>query len=92
VIRSFRHKGLKRFFETGSKAGIQPDHAAKLRRILGRLDAAQAPNDMGLPGYDLHPLTGPLAGRWSVTVSGNWRVVFRMEGPDAYDVDYVDYH
>ncbi len=92
MIRSFRHKGLKRFVETGSKAGIDPNHAAKLRRMLGRLDTAQVPSDMGLPGYDLHPLTGNLAGTWSVTVSGNWRVVFRMEGPDAYDVDYVDYH
>lgn len=92
MIRSFRHKGLKRFFETGKKAGIDPSHAAKLGRMLGRLDTAQAPGDMGLPGYDLHPLKGNLAGLWSVTVSGNWRVIFRMAGPDAYDVDYVDYH
>lgn len=92
MIRSFRHKGLKRFFETGSKAGINPDHAAKLRRFLGRLDAAQVPSDMGLPGHDLHPLTGDLEGSWSVTVNGNWRLTFRMQDQYADDVDYLDYH
>jgi len=92
MIRSFRHKGLERFYQTGSKAGINPDHAGKLRRMLGRLDVAETPQDMGLPGYGLHPLMGALAGSWSVTVSGNWRLTFRMDGQDAFDVDYLDYH
>ncbi|MFZ5862793.1 MAG: type II toxin-antitoxin system RelE/ParE family toxin [Nitrospirota bacterium] len=92
MIRTFRHKGLAKFFESGRKAGILPDHAGKLRRILTALDRATAPSDMGLPGFGLHPLTGRLDGFWAVTVSGNWRVVFRMEGRDAYDVNYLDYH
>jgi toxin HigB-1 len=92
VIRGFAHKGLERFFRNGSKAGIQPSHAKRLRLILTVLNAAVAPGDMGLPGLDLHPLKGARAGLWSVSVSGNWRVTFRFEGRDAADVDYVDYH
>ena len=92
MIRGFRHKGLARFFETGSKSGIQVQHAARLRLILGRLGAATAPNDMALPGLDLHPLKGNQRGRWAVSVSGNWRITFGFVGKDANAVDYEDYH
>lgn len=92
MIKGFLHRGLKAFFETGSKAGIQPHHASKLARQLARLDAAQAAEDMNLPGWRLHQLTGNLTGHWSVTVNGNWRLTFRFEGEDAVLVDYQDYH
>lgn len=92
MIRSFRHKGLERFFLEGGKSGIQPAHAAKLRLRLGRLDAASVPADMNLPGWRLHPLKGVLKGRWAVSVSGNWRLVFVFEGGHAIQVDYLDYH
>ncbi|AJD49865.1 Plasmid maintenance system killer protein [Isoalcanivorax pacificus W11-5] len=92
MIRSFRHKGLARFFQTGTTAGIQPAHAARLRLILGRLHAAREPCDMALPGLRLHPLSGRRADIWSVTVSANWRVTFRFDGEDAEVVDYEDYH
>lgn len=92
VIKSFAHKGLQRFFQTGSKAGIQPKHEERLRLILTVLNSAAAPRDVGLPGLDLHPLKGELAGRWSVNVSGNYRIIFRLRGQNAFDVDYVDYH
>jgi len=92
MIKSFRHKGLKQFAESGSKAGIQPKHAPRLRRILTALDAASRPEDMNAPGNDLHPLKGNLAGHWSVNVSGNWRMTFLFEGEDAVLVDYQDYH
>ena len=92
MIRSFRHKGLQRFYESGSKAGIQPDHADRLRLVVGRLDASTTPGDMDLPGMVLHPLKGDRKGTWSVRVSGNWRVTFRFEGEDAEVVDYEDYH
>jgi proteic killer suppression protein len=92
VIRGFRHKGLGRFFETGSKSGIQAQHSARLRLILGRLSAATSPNDMALPGLDLHPLKGNQQGRWAVSVSGNWRITFGSVGKDVGAVDYEDYH
>jgi proteic killer suppression protein len=92
VIRSFAHKGLERFFRNGSKAGIQAQHAARLRIQLGMLDDAGAPEDMNAPGWRLHPLKGNLAGHWSVTVNGNWRLTFSFEGEDAILVDYQDYH
>jgi proteic killer suppression protein len=92
VIRSFRHKGLGKFFETGSKAGIQPQHAERLRLILGRLSAATAPRDVALPGLNLHELVGARKGTWAVSVSGNWRVTFKFVGKDADAVDYEDYH
>jgi proteic killer suppression protein len=92
MIRSFRHKGLARFFATGSVAGIRPEHARRLRLILGQLQAARVPNDMALPGLRLHPLKGDRAGLWAVDVSGNWRVVFRFIDVDVLEVDYVDYH
>ena len=92
MIRSFKHKGLAKFFETGSKAGIQSAHADRLRLILGRLNAAVKAEDMGLPGLRLHPLKGERKGTWAVWVSGNWRITFRFVGPDAEVVDYEDYH
>ncbi len=92
MIRSFAHKGLEQLFARGSKAGIQPAHAARLRRQLAQLDQATAPQDMNLPGWRLHPLKGDLAGHWSVWVSGHWRLTFRFAGADAEVVDYQDYH
>ena len=92
MIKSFRHKGLESFFQTGTKKGIQPSHANRLRVQLGALDNATVPEDMNVPGWRLHGLTGDLAGHWSVTVNGNWRLTFRIEGPDAELVDYQDYH
>jgi toxin HigB-1 len=92
MIQSFRHKGLAKFFATGSRAGIQAVHADRLRLILAALNAAAVPSDMGLPGLKLHPLKGARSGIWSVNVSGNWRVTFRFSGKDAVDIDYEDYH
>ena len=92
MIRSFRHRGLEAFFRTGGKAGIRPDHAAKLRKQLFALDLAKSAGDMNAPGWRLHPLTGKYKGFWSVTVNGNWRLIFRFEGADAELVDYLDYH
>jgi proteic killer suppression protein len=93
MIKSFRHKGLQSFFETGSRAGIRPDHAAKLRLILAALHAAESAEDlMPPPGWRLHALQGGYAGHWSLTVSGNWRVIFQFDGHDVALVDYVDYH
>jgi len=92
VITSFKHKGLERFFATGSKAGVQPQHAERLRLILGRLSASASANDMNLPGLDLHELRGDRKGTWSVKVSGNWRVTFAFVGKNAVDVNYEDYH
>jgi proteic killer suppression protein len=92
VITSFRHRGLERFFTSGSKAGVRPEHAERLRLVLGRLSAATNAQDMDLPGLRLHRLKGRLKGRWSVTISGNWRVTFAFLGKDAVQIDYEDYH
>ena len=92
MIKSFAHKGLQEFFETGTKKGIQAEHSAKLGRILDRLDASICAQDMDLPGYRLHQLKGNMQDLWSVTVNGNWRITFYFEGQDAYLVDYQDYH
>lgn len=92
MIKSFRHAGLQAFFETGSKAGIRPEHAPRLNRILGVLDAATVAEQVNIPGFKLHKLTGNLQGHWSVTVSGNWRVIFRFDNGEAELVDYLDYH
>ena len=92
MIRSFKHKGLEQFFITGSKKGIQPDHADKIARILDRLDASISPADMNLPGYRLHGLKGQEADIWAVTVNGNWRITFKFADQDAFVVDYRDYH
>lgn len=92
MITSFVHKGLAKFFETGSTAGIQAKHAAKLRLILMQLDSAATVDDVNFHGANLHPLKGDKRGLWAVKVSGNWRITFRFEGTDAYIVDYMDYH
>ncbi|MBW2616565.1 MAG: type II toxin-antitoxin system RelE/ParE family toxin [Deltaproteobacteria bacterium] len=92
MIKNFRHKGLKKLYDTGSHQGVRPEHARRLRLILARLDAIQAPQDMELPGLDLHPLKGKYKGFWAVSVSGNWRVLFRFEANNAVDVNYLDYH
>jgi len=92
AILTFRHKGLERFFLRGTTAGIQARHARRLRLILGRLNVAREPRDMGLPGLDLHPLKGERKGTWAVSLSGNWRITFAFSGPDVVNVDYEDYH
>ena len=92
MIATFRHKGLEAFFRKGSKAGIQPRHAGKLRVLLTTLDSAKQPDDMNAPGWRLHSLTGDLAGHYSVTVNGNWRMTFAFDGENAELVDYLDYH
>ncbi len=92
VIKSFQHAGLEKFFKTGSKAGIQPAHANKLRLQLLTLAAASKPKAMDLPGWELHPLQGALFGHWSVKVNANWRMTFYFEGENAILVDYQDYH
>jgi proteic killer suppression protein len=92
MIRSFKHKGLKKLYETGSRQGINPDQINRLRLILARLDASVDPQDMNLPGLKLHPLKGKYKEFWAVTVSGNWRVIFRFENNHVFDVDYIDYH
>jgi proteic killer suppression protein len=92
MIKHFRHKGLAGFYETGSKAGIQAKHTDRIRLILARLNASHEPRDMNLPGLRLHSLSGEYQGYWAVDVSGNWRIVFRFEGQDVIDVDYLDYH
>lgn len=92
MIKSFIHKGLEVFFRDGSKAGIQPHHANRLRLQLTMLDKAKSAQDMNAPGWRLHALSGSLAGHYSITVNGNWRVTFRFEGEDAVLVDYQDYH
>lgn len=92
MIKSFRHKGLQRFFETGSKAGIQARHERRLRLLLSRLDDAKLAKDMDAPGWKLHSLKGELKGHWAVWVDGNWRLTFTFEGEDAILVDYRDYH
>ena len=92
MIKSFKHKGLRKFFESGNRKGIIAEHTSKLARILDRLDASLQPSDMNLPGYKLHQLLGKNKGTWSVRVSGNWRVTFQFEDEDAIMVDYRDYH
>ena len=92
MIKSFKHKGLEKFFTTGSKAGIQVAHAVRLNIQLSALDAAENPLQLNIPGWNLHPLSGDLKGHWSVKVNGNWRLTFTFNGTDAEIVDYQDYH
>jgi len=92
AIKTFKHKGLKKFFNTGSKAGITPSHARNLALILDQLDASYKATDMKYPGSDFHGLEGDLKDFYSVHVSGNWVVIFRFEGNNAYDIGYLDYH
>ncbi|MGD0887405.1 MAG: type II toxin-antitoxin system RelE/ParE family toxin [Thermodesulfovibrionales bacterium] len=92
MIKTFSHKGLEDFFYGGTKKGIRVNHAKKLADILDRLDAAEDIRDMKFPGSDLHQLKEKMKSLWAVKVSGNWRVVFRFEEGNAYDVNYMDYH
>ena len=92
MIRSFRHRGLRRLYEHGDRSGIRPDLLGAVEEILAGLDIATTPQALGLPGYHLHPLKGDLRGLWAVTVRANWRIVFRFEGTDAFDVELTDYH
>jgi len=92
MITSFRHKGLRKYFESGSLAGIQPAHAHRLTMQLAALDTAQTIEDVDIPGFRLHPLKGSERGRWSIWVNGNWRVTFEFEHGNALILDYEDYH
>lgn len=92
MIRTIRHKGLKRLFEQDDPSGVNPEHVAKLRDILATLHAAPTIGHVDLPGFRLHPLKGSMKGFWAVTVRANWRVIFRFADGHAEDVDYVDYH
>jgi proteic killer suppression protein len=92
MIQSFRHKGLKLLFEKGDRRKLQSAYVGKIERILARLEEASEAENMDLPGFKLHPLKGDLAGFWSVTVSANWRVIFRFDDGHASDVNLIDYH
>ena len=92
MIKSFRHKGLKRLYETGSVSGVQTAHGNRLRMLLVALDTAQEIGDMDIPGFKLHSLKGKLKRRWAVSVTGNWRVTFEFREGHAYILDYEDYH
>jgi proteic killer suppression protein len=92
MIKSFRHRGLKRLYERGERSKVSPNLLERIEDILGLLDEARHPKDLDLPGYRLHRLRGDLQGFWSMTVSGNWRVIFQFENGNAFDVDLVDYH
>jgi proteic killer suppression protein len=92
MIRSFKHRGLKRLYERADRSGIRSDLLNTVEDILARLDEADTPQALNLPGYRLHPLKGDLKGFWSVTVRANWRIIFRFEGPDTFEVELIDYH
>lgn len=92
MIRSFRHRGLKRMYARNDPSRVGTDIAARMRLVLADLDSASKPSDLDLPGYRLHPLKGNLRGFWSISVSGNWRVTFRFDNGDVHDVKLVDYH
>jgi len=92
MIKTFKHKGLRGLFETGSKKGVNAAHARRLTALLDILDAAEVASDMAVSGSNFHPLKGDMDGFFSVSISGNWRLIFRFTGKDAFDVDYVDYH
>ena len=92
MIKSWKHKGLKRFFETGKTSGIQPSHAAKLRLQLGALNSARKAEDLNLPGYGFHCLKGKLRDYYSISVNGGWRLIFKFENNNAILLDYLNYH
>jgi proteic killer suppression protein len=92
MIKSFRHKGLRRLFETGNTSGVQASHAKRLRMQLAALDTAKVIDDMDVPGFRLHRLKGARQARWSVSVNGNWRITFEFKDSNAYVLDYEDYH
>ena len=92
MIRSVKHRGLKRLYERGDPSRVPHNHLKRIEDILALLDVAELPQALALPGYDLHPLKGDLKGFWSVKVSGNWRVVFRFADRNVFDVNLIDYH
>ncbi len=92
MIQTFKHKGLKRFFESGHFSGIIPDHAKRIRNVLALFETAETMADMNLPGLNLHELKGNRKGTWAVTISGNWRITFQLQNGDAFEVNYEDYH
>jgi toxin HigB-1 len=92
MIKSIRHRGLRRFYENDDRRGLNAEHVEKIATILAQLDRAAKPDDVALPGFRLHPLKGALNGFWSVTIRANWRIIFRVDGRDAIDVDLIDYH
>ncbi len=92
MVRTFRHRGLKRLYQQGDSRGVGADQLSRGEDVLAHLDTALKPSDLDLPGYRLHPLKGDLKGFWSVTITANRRIIFRMEDGDVYDVDLVDYH
>lgn len=92
MIKSFKHKGLRKFFESGSTAGIQAKHSRRLRMQLSAIDTASVIDDIDLPGFKLHPLKGNRDGIWAITVNGNWRVTFEFKDGNAYILNYEDYH
>ncbi len=92
MIKSFKHKGLKLFFQSGKVSGIQAKHAKKLRLQLAAIDSAQMIGDIDIPGFSLHPLKGERAGIWSIAVNGNWRITFEFKDGNAYILNYEDYH
>jgi proteic killer suppression protein len=92
MIKSFKHKGLEKFYQTGSKKGIQASHSNKLRMQLAALDTAQSLEDVNIPGYRLHQLSGDRKSIWSITVNGNWRITFKFSDGNVYIVNYEDYH
>lgn len=92
MIKTIRHRGLKRLYEHDDPSKVRADQVKRISDVLAHLDRVLKPSDLDLPGYRLHPLKGDLKGMWSVTISGNWRIIFRVEDGDAFDVDLVDYH
>jgi toxin HigB-1 len=92
MIQKFKHKGLKRLFESGITSGVDPQYAARIRKILALLETAEKLEDMDLPGMGLHPLKGNRKGTWAVKISGNWRITFKIQDGDVFDVEYEDYH
>jgi proteic killer suppression protein len=92
MILSFKHRGLKRLFERGDRSQISAELINRIENILSTLDAADTPQALDLPGYRLHPLKGDRSGYWSVTVRANWRIIFRFEDGDAFEVELIDYH
>jgi len=92
VIKTFKHKGLEKYYLTGSRKGIQAAHSNRIRMQLAALDSAQSLDDMNIPGYRLHQLVGTRKGIWSISVSGNWRITFEFMDGNAYIVNYEDYH
>lgn len=92
MIQTFRHRGLRQLYVRGDSSKVRADQADRIALALADLDSASKPSDLDLPGYQLHPLKGNRRGYWSISISANWRIVFRFEDGDAYDVDLIDYH